>query len=207
MSQVVHTDDVTLAQLEEWFGLKYCPGEVRLRSLLDALPPLSTMEIEAVDLAQREIEFFAQFSLEASGALVLLALSPLLKLAGYYGESYEVKTQKIVQALSTRADVELKGQVPLVVQQGEDWVVAIATGNSLAARLPRLMACLMARPEHQRLGWGLMTNGLEFQVIVVEGLAVEVSPLWKVGQDLGQVAQVLKGLGQAVPPRVMVEVG
>jgi hypothetical protein len=203
MSQVVHTDDVTLAQLEEWFGLKYCPGEVRLRSLLDSLPPLSTMEIEAVDLAQREIEFFAQFALESSGALVLLALSPLLKLAGYYGESYEVKTQKIVHALSAIADVELKGQVPLVVQQGEDWVVAIATGNSL----PRLMACLMARPEHQRLGWGLMTNGLEFQVIVVEGPAVEVSPLWKVGQDLGQVARVLKGLGQAVPPRVMVEVG
>ncbi len=196
MSQVVHTDDVTLAQLEEWFGLKYCPGEARLRSLLDNFSSLSVTEVEAVEVAQREIEFFAQFPLEASGALLLLALSPLFKLAGYYSESYEVNTQRCVQISSPLADVELKGQVPLVVQQGEAWVVAIATGKSPAAKLPSLMAWLLARPEDQPLGWGLMTNGLEFQAIAIEGQMVEVSPLWHVGRDLHQVALLLKALGR-----------
>jgi hypothetical protein len=198
MSQVVHTDDVTWALLEALFGL-----EMAESSFGDmALPPLGAMERDAVDQARREIEYFSQFGLEASGALVLLALSPLLKLAGYYSDPYEVQTQKIASTIVPEGNLEFKGLIPIQVCAGEEWVVTIAAGGEeLSATIPQMIAWMLARPDHSKMGWGLLTNGLKFQMLSLEGQTVNLSPLWQLGEDLPKVAQMLKGISTFQPPQ------
>jgi hypothetical protein len=200
MSQVVHTDDVTWALLEALFGLEMV--ESPFSDMVQALPPLGAIERDAVDQARREIEYFSQFGLEASGALVLLALSPLLKLAGYYSDPYEVLTQKIASTIVPEGNLEFKGLIPIQVCAGEEWVVTIAAGGEeLSATLPQMIAWMLARPDHSKTGWGLLTNGIKFQMLSLEGQTVNLSPLWQLGEDLPKVAQMLKGISAFQPPQ------
>jgi hypothetical protein len=197
MSQVVHTDDVTWALLEALFGLEMVESPFSDMGL----PPLGALEQDALEQAQREIEYFSQFGLEASGGLVLLALSPLLKLAGYYGEPYEVQTQKIASTMVPEGNLEFKGLIPIQVCAGEEWVVTIAAaGEELSARLPQMIAWMLARPDHSKAGWGLLTNGTGFQMLTLEGQTVNLSPLWQLG-DLPKIAQILKGISTFQPPQ------
>jgi hypothetical protein len=201
MSQVIHTDDVTWALLEALFGLEMVEeGDRAFRDM--ALSPLGAIERDAVEQARREIEYFSQFSLEASGALVLLALSPLLKLAGYYSDPYAVWTQKLASTMVPEGNLEFKGLIPIQVCAGEEWVVTIASGGSeLSATLPQMIAWMLARPDHSKKGWGLLTNGLTFQMICLEAQTVKLSPLWLLGEDLPKVAQILKGISPFQPPQ------
>jgi hypothetical protein len=194
MSQVIHTDDVTWALLEALFGLEMvgCAFDHRVQDL----PVLGAIERDAVERSRQEIEYFSQFNLEASGALVLLALSPLLKLAGYYSDPYKVQTQKIASAIVPEGNLEFKGLIPIQVCAGEEWVVTIAaSGPEPSTMIPQMIAWMLARPDHSQAGWGLITNGLTFQMLCLEAQTVYVSPLWELGEDLPKVAQILKGLG------------
>ncbi|NJM48171.1 MAG: hypothetical protein HC860_20015 [Alkalinema sp. RU_4_3] len=202
MSQVVHTDDVTWALLEALFGLEMVEGDRIFSDMAQELPPLGAIERDSVDQARREIEYFSQFGLEASGALVLLALSPLLKLAGYYSAPYEVQTQKIASTMVPEGNLEFRGLIPIQVCRGEEWVVTIAAGGEeLSASLPQMITWMLARPDHSQPGWGLLTNGLTFQVLSLEGQTVNLSPLWQLGEDLPKVAQLLKGISPFQPPQ------
>jgi hypothetical protein len=201
MSQVIHTDDVTWALLEALFGLEMVEGGFSDRLPPD-LPPLGAIERDTLDQSRREIEYFSQFGLEASGGLVLLALSPLLKLAGYYSEPYQVQTQKIASTMVPEGNLEFKGLIPIQVCAEEEWVVTIAAGGAeLSASLPQMIAWLLARPDHSQPGWGLLTNGLTFQMLSLEGQRVNLSPLWQLGEDLPKVAQMLKGISRFQPPQ------
>ncbi|WP_228040553.1 hypothetical protein [Nodosilinea sp. LEGE 07088] len=85
------------------------------------------------------------------------------------------------------------------------WILTVEskrTSISVPAALPQLLAYIAANPDQQQPNYGMATNGDEFVFLKLgAGLEYDASrsfSLFPQRHELGQVAQILKALGQKV---------
>ena len=150
-------------------------------------------EFEQKELAKLRQRYFYQRSkgelLEITALLLLV--SPLLALAGFYDPPFTVRAEE---------SVVLWEQVWIVVVESKK------TALSLWSALPQTLAYLHANPNPQRPSYGLMTNGDEFAFVKLSrsngswgslyGLSRPFA-LLPAPQDFEIVLQILKHLSTA----------
>lgn len=202
MAQLLTASEITLVDLEERFALRRSPEPSFFAEAKEALPPLS--EIEAVALERVKANFLDQLRsrLLIEGTVKLVVVAPLLDLAGFYRSPYQIESEVPIQLEVPNGEGDsIQGRIDTLVVQRSLWIVLVEskrTQLSVHTGVAQTLAYLLARPERERPGYGLVTNGSEFLFVKQWGSEYGLSNLWSMvneGSELGRVLQLLRRLG------------
>jgi hypothetical protein len=207
MSIAVTEAITTLAEAEERFQLRRTEDERFFPEWQTDLPPLT--EAERLGLAEMRRRYLYQRSQGhlLENTVMLLFVSPLLTLAGFYDPPFRVKTEESVQLVLEDAEETLQGRLDVLVLKDQLWVVVLEskkTALSVWAALPQTLAYLTASPYPEQPSFALMTNGDEsvfVKLTQADGRQYGISRPFAAlvsNQELYGILQGLKRLGDEV---------
>jgi hypothetical protein len=170
-------------------------------------PALTELEQQHIDRTAADFHDQSQHWMWEQ-AVQLVALSPMLSIAGFYREPFRMRAeQSIPIALSGRGKI-LRGRIDVLVLADRLWMLVIESkeaGFSLKKAIPQALSYMAATPTPGLPAYGLCTNGshwlfLKLDVQTQEYALSDEFSLYRQGNELGNVLQVLKQLGEIVRP-------
>ena len=205
MPIAITTAITTLDGAEQLLGLKRTEDPDFFAEWRSNLPSLSQFEQkELTTLRQRYLYQRSKGQLLEITVLLLL-VSPLLTLAGFYDPPFTVRAEESIQLTLTDSEETLQGRLDVLVLWEEVWVVVVEskkTALSLWSALPQTLAYLYANPHSQRPCYGLITNGDELVFVKLQRSDIQGSQyglsrpfaLLPAPHDFEMVLQILKNL-------------
>jgi predicted type IV restriction endonuclease len=204
MVQTIQALDMTLAELTARFGLTL----VRESDFfLEWQVSAETTELERTILDRVQANFlaFMERSPVLENSVKMVVLSPLLDLAGFYRMPYRIETETSVELEMEDEGEIIRGRIDVLVLYDALWVLVIESKRAafdIATAIPQALAYMLANPVN-RPSFGLITNGHGFIFLkltrqpTVQYANSRVFSLFNPGNELNQVLQVLKKLGEA----------
>ncbi|MEL7355962.1 MAG: type I restriction endonuclease subunit R [Cyanobacteria bacterium J06560_6] len=195
----------TLNDLQQRLGLVQSQDYDFFAEWTDNLPSLSTQEIASINRLKQRYDYHRDDGLLLEGTINLVVTAPLLELLGFVDPPFRLKSPYGV-ALELADPVEtIRGFIDVLVLQERLWILTVEskrTSISVPAAFPQLLAYMAANPDRSLPNYGMATNGDEFVFLKLsDGNEYDVSrsfSLFPQRHELGQVAQILKHLGQKV---------
>ncbi|MEY2978820.1 MAG: type I restriction endonuclease subunit R [Prochlorotrichaceae cyanobacterium] len=200
----------TLEQVEQQFGLQRREDPAFFPEWRSSLPDLSAVEQqELAKLRQRYLYQRSKGHLLEITALLLL-VSPLLALAGFYDPPFTVRAEESIRLTLRDSEEVLQGRLDILVLWQHLWVVVVEakkTTLSLWSALPQTLAYLQANPNPEQPNYGLITNGDEFAFVklsrsgpttAVYGLSRSFA-LLPLPEEFATVLQILKAITPDLP--------
>ena len=201
MAQIINASDITLAELEERFSLHRSPNPNFFSEIKESLPDLSELEKVALNRVKQNFLDQLRSRLLIKETVKLVVVSPLLDLAGFYRAPYQVESEVPIQfAIPDKDEGLIQGRIDTLIVRRSLWVVLVEskrTQISVQAGVPQALTYLLSRPDGDRPGYGLVTNGSEFLFLKQVRTLYSTSNLLSIvndGNDLDRVLQLLRRL-------------
>ncbi len=204
MVQSKPAKSVKLADLREWFGLQRVEADGFFEEWLGDLPTLTAGERDRLDQVRRHYLYLLEYPL-MEGVVKMVILSPLLELAGFYDPPFRVNGETEVRVTAQDEGEVIHGTIDVLVLQQQFWITVIEAKNSelaLSKAIPQALSYMMADPNADRPGYGLVMNGSEFVFLKLDRRSEPVYAvsdsfsLLNRGYNLVGVLQVLKKFSQ-----------
>jgi hypothetical protein len=166
-SLAISKNIVTMAAVQERFGLVPSADEQFFTEWARDLPDLATAEIDALDIIKARFDRHRNQGPLAEGTINQLLISPLLTLAGLYDDPFLVSTEPSIQIELADRDEVLRGRINTLIVQQQFWVLVVESKATIAfsIALPQALTYMMANPHPDRPIYGLISNGDEFMFI------------------------------------------
>ncbi|MEL6492716.1 MAG: type I restriction endonuclease subunit R [Cyanobacteria bacterium J06621_3] len=195
----------TLNDLQQRLGLVQSQDYDFFDEWIDNLPALTTQEKASISRLKQRYDYHRGDGLLLEGTINLVVTAPLLELLGFVDPPFRLKSPYGV-ALELEGPVEaIRGFIDVLVLQERLWILTVEskrTSISVPAVFPQLLAYVAANPDLSLPNYGMATNGDEFVFLKLSDTnKYDVSrsfSLFPQRHELGQVAQILKHLGQKV---------
>ncbi len=139
----------------------------------------------------------------------MLPLAPLLRLAGFYQEPFHIDVEEsIAHILEVDEEMTIRGRMDVLITKKQMkpifWILVVEAKKmslSVQACLAQLLTYLYKGLQNQSWAWGLVTNGFEYQFVVVEqrqSITYHLMSLLNFleTEKLKQILQVLNGIRQ-----------
>ena len=202
------TDAITtLTDAENRFGLVRIEDEQFFPEWCEELPVINETEKENLDVLRRRYIYHRADGNLLEGTVMLLLVSPLLALAGFYDPPFRIKAEESVNLTVDDSEEILRGRIDVLVLQDRLWVMVLEskkTTLSVWSAVPQALAYLMANPNPNLPVYGMLTNGDDILFIkVVQGDTAQydfsrVFAPFTSAKELYIVLQILKKFGQLV---------
>jgi len=174
----LQASNISLKEVHQLLGLKrqYNGSFVPLLSL----EPLTELEQQELRNIRDYFENYLDNNKASEGQVKLVAISPLLRLAGFFADGIEIKVEEGIARIEVQSeDLLISGRFDILAinqekssRQNQDfWVLVIESKESLAstiAGLPQVLTYAYSSLEHQPTVWGLVTNGASYQFIYMQ---------------------------------------
>jgi hypothetical protein len=207
MVQVIAVTDAikSLADAETRLNLQRNDQPTFFPEWQSPLPALNPTEIADLSQLHRRLLYHRADGELLEGAVVLLVVSPLLELAGFYDPPFKIKAETTIELAIDDGEEVLRGRIDVLVLQNRLWVAVLESKKSMiSARsaLPQALAYMMSRPAIDQPLFGILTNGDD---IVFVKLTTQPTPqyqlsrafsLYTLPSELHLALQTLKHLGQ-----------
>ncbi|MGF1676837.1 MAG: type I restriction endonuclease subunit R [Rivularia sp. (in: cyanobacteria)] len=200
------TDAITnLADAENRFGLVRIENEKFFSEWYEELPALTEADKENLDVLRRRYLYHRAGGNLLEGTVMLLLVSPLLALAGFYDSPFRIKAEESVDVLLDDGEEILRGRIDVLVLQDRFWVMVLKskkTTLSVWSAVPQALAYLMANPNTNLPVFGMVTNGddiLFIKMVQADTLRYNLSRVFAPftsAKELYIVLQILKRFGQ-----------
>jgi hypothetical protein len=195
----------TLEDLNQRLGLVQTDNEGFFTEWSIDLPSLTEQEQTGIARIKQRYDYHRADGLLLEGTINLIITAPLLELLGFIDPPFRLKSPHGI-ALELEDPIEVvRGFVDVLVLQEQLWILTVEskrTSISVPAAIPQLLAYMAANPNRQLPQYGVATNGDEFVFLkLATGCEYDTSrsfSLFPRRHELGQVAQILKALGQRV---------
>ncbi|WP_228024932.1 type I restriction endonuclease subunit R [cf. Phormidesmis sp. LEGE 11477] len=173
------------------------------------LPSLMAQEEASIERIKQRYDYHRADGLLLEGTINLIVAAPLLELLGFVDPPFRLKSPYGI-ALELEDPIEtIRGFIDVLVLQDRLWILSVEskrTSISVPAAFPHLLAYMAASPDRQLPNYGMATNGDEFVFLKLSAESEAESEydtsrsfsLFPQRHELGQVAQILKFLGQKV---------
>ncbi|WP_272819315.1 restriction endonuclease subunit R [Scytonema hofmannii] len=168
------------------------------------MPEITEIEKQRLDGVKASYANMLRYPPMLENTVKMVALSPLLELAGFYLPPFHIRSEKSIEISAEDEGVIVKGDIDVLVLFEQMWIAAIESKQahfSLDAARAQLLAYMLADSHSDKPTFGLITNGANFRFIkLVKGTNPQyaLSKLFDIfnpGNDLYQVLSVLKNLG------------
>ncbi|MBE9060255.1 restriction endonuclease subunit R [cf. Phormidesmis sp. LEGE 11477] len=214
---LLNASSLSVAEVENHLGFQ----EVEiLGRYLDVLPldKLSTAERKDVVKIAKDFRHYLKAGKVSEGLIKALTIFPLLRLAGFYSHPVELKVEEDIAQITVEDDDKvIKGRYDILAinhaakTEGVPlWIVVAEAKNSeIACRsgLPQLLTYAYQSLSDQGSVWGLVTNGLNYQFVLMYG---DKSPMYQMfpllhlldptqAEQLGQILKALCALRVPTP--------
>ncbi|MGB5971310.1 MAG: type I restriction endonuclease [Spirulinaceae cyanobacterium] len=194
---------ITLAEAERLFNLQRTEDEQFFSEWHEDLPKLTDTEKITLNELRRRYLYQRTENHLLEGTVLLLLVSPLLAIAGFYDPPYKVKAEESVQITLNDSEEVLKGRIDVLVLENQLWVVILEskkTALSVLSALPQTLAYLMANPQPEQPSFAMMTNGddiLFLKLVQADHRQYSLSRVFAAfvsNQELYSVWQILKSI-------------
>jgi predicted type IV restriction endonuclease len=208
MVQTIQSNKVTLGELESKFKLTIARDPQFFFEWKSVSLEAATEEIQTLDRIKSNFENLLKDPPLLEGAVKMVVLAGLLDLAGFYQPPFRIKTETQTSISSPDEDEEgmiIRGAIDVLVVLEKLWVLVIEakmSNFSLTAALPQALSYMLA--SGQLVTFGLISNGSDFIFLKLtqqgkpQYSTSRVFSLLTPGNELIEVLQILKALGQAI---------
>lgn len=175
---IIQASQITLNEVERLFGFQdLYDGEF---SPLLSLEPVTAEEQQELVKIRNDFRLYLTEEEASEGQVRLIAVAPLLRLAGFYQFPIQLRVEQGIDRISIEdEDPSITGRFDIIAvnkdkQTTNDvnfWVLVIETQPSLAdswAGLPQLLTYSYKSRERQTSTWGLTTNGRNYQFVYIQ---------------------------------------
>ncbi len=201
MAKLLTANEITFADLEERFSLHRSLDSAFFSESRETCPPLP--ELERIALQRVKENFLDQLRsrLLIEETVKLVVVAPLLDLAGFYRSPYQIESEFPIQLEipDDNGDI-IQGRIDTLVVRRSLWIALIESNRtqiSVHTGVAQALTYLLARPNLDRPGYGLVTNGSEFLFLKQLGNEFATSNLFSLvndGNELDRVLQLLRRL-------------
>ncbi len=210
MTQVTAiTEAITsLSEAETRFGLVRIESKQFFPEWSSELPEITEAEKTALDVLRRRYLYHRGEGDLLEGTVMLLVVSPLLALSGFYDPPFRIKAESSVDLVLDDGEEVLRGRIDVLVLQNQLWVMVLEskkTTLSIWSALPQALAYLMANPQPNKPVFGMVTNGDDVLFIKVNREAgrpqydlSRIFALFTSARELYNILQILKRIGQTI---------
>jgi hypothetical protein len=171
---VTSAKNLTLEEVHRLFGFQrqYCDN---FQSLL-TLEPITEFEQQEILQTRSEFDNHLTTSDVSEGQVKLIAVSPLLRLAGFYRAPLQVSVEEGIARIEVvDEDTTITGRFDILAinktrSAHPFWVLVIESKGgaiSPSSGLPQLLTYAYRGIQHQESVWGLATNGEFYRFIYV----------------------------------------
>ena len=211
MLQTLQASRLSLYDVKTKFHLQN-ETDTFFTELLQSAPQLSELERQQLDRTRQQYLYLADRPL-LEVTVKMVALSPLLSLAGFYDPPFYTTLEESVEVVSEDGSETVRGQIDVLVlrnniSKSAIWAVVIEAKSiqyDVMVALPQALTYMLASPNQTQHPFGLITNGREFRFIKLNKDASNTSytlsrvfTLSESENHLYEVLQILKSLGQMV---------
>lgn len=175
------------------------------------LEPLTEFEQQDLLRIRNDLRRYLAAAKLSKGLVKFLTLAPLMRLAGFYDAPIRLSVEDSIAIAIEDEDIRITGRLDILAVNTELaiatpplWIVVIETKNSgadVSLGLPQLLAYAFKSLEQQALVWGLVTNGLRYQFVVLRQgnpPAYQLMPLLNLNESESstQLLQAFKAICQ-----------
>jgi hypothetical protein len=178
-----------------------------------SLEPLTDFEQQELGQIREDFDNYLIDGEVSEGQVKLLAIAPLLRLAGFYRFPVKISLEEnIAQITIDDEDTSITGRLDILAVNKQRritantsfWVLVIESKNSgldPSTGLAQLLTYAYNSLEHQESIWGLATNGMRYQFVYIQSgnpPAYQLLPFLNLMEPESsiQVLRVLKAIRQ-----------
>ncbi|MBC6422785.1 MAG: restriction endonuclease subunit R [Hormoscilla sp. SP5CHS1] len=175
---IIQASKITLNEVELLFGFQELyDGEFAPFLSLEQVTEAEQQEIIKI---RNDFRFYLKEKEASEGQVRLIAVAPLLRLAGFYQFPIQLRVEQAIDRINIEdEDTSITGRFDIIAVNKEKqtandvnfWVLVIETKPSLAdswAGLPQLLTYAYKSLERQTSTWGLTTNGRNYQFVYIQ---------------------------------------
>ncbi len=138
-------------------------------------------------------------------AMQIFVLGPLLFLADFCLPPFHIQTEKSVEISEETNGLTIRGRIDILLLKEQFWALVIESKEaefSIEAGLAQLLSYMLANPETEKPGYGLIASGGGFTFIKLARGPVNQYALSRIfeirnpGNDLYDVLKILKHIAQ-----------
>ncbi|WP_088242793.1 type I restriction endonuclease subunit R [Calothrix rhizosoleniae] len=198
----------TFKDLHRSFNLKKTRNPRFFNELSESLEELSPEEKAGIGKIKKRFDYHREDGFLLEGTVNLLVTSPLLELAGFLDEPYQIRSPFGVEVVINDTIETLRGFIDTLVVNNNLWVLSLESKRSaipVGVALPQLFSYMMAQPKQDNLAFGLATNGDEFVFLKLDFSGEQTLydfsraySLLPTNHELDVILKILKRLGNAV---------
>ncbi|MEH1864994.1 MAG: type I restriction endonuclease [Nostoc sp.] len=199
----------TLQDAENRFGFVRVEDKQFFPEWYEGLSEITEAEKASVDVVRRRYLYHRAGGDLLEGTVILLLVSPILALSGFYDPPFRIKAESSVELVLDDGEEILRGRIDVLVLQDQFWVMVLEskkTTLSVWAAVPQALAYMMANPNPSKPVFGMVTNGDDILFVKVTqtdtpkyDLSRVFAPLTS-ARELYAVLQILKCIGQLISP-------
>jgi hypothetical protein len=197
----------TLEDAENQFGFVRVEDEEFFPEWYEGLSEITEAEKASVDVVRRRYLYHRAGGDLLEGTVILLLVSPILALSGFYDPPFRIKAESSVELVLNDGQEILRGRIDVLVLQNQFWVMVLEskkTTLSVWSAVPQALAYMMANPNPSKPIFGMVTNGDDILFVKVTqtdtphyDLSKVFTPFASV-RELYAVLQILKRIGQLI---------
>jgi hypothetical protein len=207
MVQTIQANALSLREVEAKLGLRRTLDANFFPEWQGQLPAIDPTDALHLDRVKADFEAQDHYPM-LEQAVKLIALAPMFSLAGFYRHPFWIHPDKSIQIVLPSGDKVLRGRIDVLVLADRFWMLVIESkeaGFSLKEAIPQALAYMAATPTPELPAYGLCTNGSHWLFLKLDAQAKEYAlsdefSLYRRGNELSNVLQVLKQLGEIVRP-------
>ncbi|WP_414544661.1 type I restriction endonuclease [Nostoc sp. CCY0012] len=203
------TEAITrLSEVHTRFGLVRIESEQFFPEWSGELRQITETEKASLDVLRRRYLYHRGEGNLLEGTVMLLVVSPLLALSGFYDPPFRMKAESSVELVLDDGEEVLRGRIDVLVLHNQLWVMVLEckkTTLSVWSALPQALAYLMANPQPDKPVFGMLTNGddvlfikVKREVDTVQYDLSRVFALFTSAKELYNILQILQRIGQTI---------
>jgi hypothetical protein len=170
--------DIKLDEVRELLGFELI-RQGRFEDFLE-LQPLEAGEAKGLEEISSELFDYIENGRVSEGQMQLVAIAPLLRLAGYSRSPIEYRVEEQIGSIYIEdRDTYIRGRFDIVVvnrrvqvdAQNLLWILVVESKNMGASEyvgIAQMLTYAYTSLERQDAVWGLVTNGANYQFFYIE---------------------------------------
>ena len=170
---------MSILQARKLLNFQLEPKDVFFADLL-SLEPLKELETEEVIQIKNDYQEYLLTDKVTEGLVKALTTFPLMRLAGFYRPPLKMSLEQSIEEIVIEdEETTITGRFDILAVNKEEevganmpfWVLIIETKNSSITALtglPQLLTYAYKKLQHQKVVWGLTTNGLHYQFVCMQ---------------------------------------
>jgi hypothetical protein len=208
MIQTLIATELILKDLRDRFNLSRAQGFFTEWAIDTNSLDLTPTEIQTLDRVQQNYLSQLEAQLMNEETVKMVVVSPLLDAAGFYRAPFQIDSEVSIEISAIdENDISVTGRIETLIIRQQLWILVIESKRSrfsVQAAIPQALAYLLAKPQPEKPGFALLTNGGEFLLIKLqqqETSTYDFSSTFSLlnhSNDLYKVLGILKKIGQLI---------